>query len=644
MSETREPRASWLHARFAPSSFDAEARTIEVVWSTGAPVRRRDWEGEYLEQLDMGADAVDLTRLNGGAPVLNSHDAWDLDGVLGVVERAWLDKGEGRATLRFSEREKVAPIIADVRDGIIRNISVGYDVTEWQEGKTKEGVRIKRAARWQPAEISLVPIPADASAQVRAAETPAGDGTSKPTSMEARMAEDAPKVPEAPAPTINRDEVVKEARAAERARVAEIRSIAQLATRSLLTADAVAVLEQKAIAEDTAPDAFRSALFETAAQATDEQRAPTPRVTDMGRSGDDPAQLLDAMATAIAVRAMPEAFRDLKDDRHRSFMAVKPTDMVLEMLAARGERISPRDRGRLLERAFHTTSDFPLLLEAAANKMLQAGYNLAAPTYRAVFARRSFNDFKPHKFLTGGEFPMLTELAEGGEIKYGTMSEKRETVTPKTFAAGIGLTRQLLVNDDLSQFTDFTGMIGAKVATFENKTAYDLLNLASGDGPSLVEGAGVVFSTGRGNKAGTPSTIDITNVALGRAAIMKQKTIDGSTISVGQRMRLLCGPDKELVARQMTSAIVPNVTTNVNVWQSFLDPVVEPLVSGNHWYLFADPAAQPIYVYGYVAGREQPQVRVFNPVQGRDALVIEVVHDFGVGAIDWRGGWHNSGA
>jgi phage head maturation protease len=182
MTETREARASWLSARFAPATYDEDARTVEVVWSTGADVRRRDWDGEYIERLSMDAGAVDMSRLSNGAPVLNSHDAWSLSSVLGVVERAWIEGGEGRAVLRFSDRAEVQPILRDIREGILRNISVGYDVMKWEEGKDKDGKRFKRAVRWQPAEISLVPIPADASAQVRAAEMPAdgagdaGDG------------------------------------------------------------------------------------------------------------------------------------------------------------------------------------------------------------------------------------------------------------------------------------------------------------------------------------------------------------------------------------------------------------------------------------------------------------------------------------
>lgn len=47
-------------ATLAPATADPEARTVEVVWSTGAPVRRRDMTGQYTERLSLAPEAMDL--------------------------------------------------------------------------------------------------------------------------------------------------------------------------------------------------------------------------------------------------------------------------------------------------------------------------------------------------------------------------------------------------------------------------------------------------------------------------------------------------------------------------------------------------------------------------------------------------------
>ena len=123
-------------AQFLPASADTEARTVEVTWTTGAPVLRRDIGGSYYEELSLG-DAVNMERLNNGAPLLNSHKAADLSDIVGVVERAWIDEKEGRALVRFSDRAEVEPIWRDVQRGIIRNISVGYAVDEFERIEAK---------------------------------------------------------------------------------------------------------------------------------------------------------------------------------------------------------------------------------------------------------------------------------------------------------------------------------------------------------------------------------------------------------------------------------------------------------------------------------------------------------------------------
>jgi hypothetical protein len=243
-----------------------------------------------------------------------------------------------------------------------------------------------------------------------------------------------------------------------------------------------------------------------------------------------------------------------------------------------------------------------------------------------------------------GDFPALLPLLESGEIQAGTISESQEVVLLQTFARRIRVTRQMLVNDDLGAFTDFASMIGRRVADFENATAYGLLNTASGDGPTLATGNAPVFATGaaRANKATAGTVLNEDNIAAGRAAMMKQKTLDGLPISVGRMMPMLVGPNLELAALRLTASVSPSASSGVNPYVGMLQPVVEPLIPNNRWYLFAEPAATPVYVYGYLNGAEGPQVTT-GPVSGVDGVEVSVVFDFGVGAIDWRGGWFNPG-
>lgn len=170
-------------ADLAPASADRDARTVEVIWSTGAPVRRRDMAGQYVERLSLAPEAVDLSRLQ-RASVLDAHRQSAVRDVLGSVQSASVDGQRGTALIRFSSRPEVEPLWQDVLSGILRHVSVGYSVEEWAE-TTENGARVLTAVRWTPHEISLVPTPADPGARIRM-ETNMTDTTITPAPPEAQ--------------------------------------------------------------------------------------------------------------------------------------------------------------------------------------------------------------------------------------------------------------------------------------------------------------------------------------------------------------------------------------------------------------------------------------------------------------------------
>ena len=656
----------------APATVDRAARTVEVVWSTGA--RARNFVpafGLITEELEMSPNAVRMDALRSGqAPVLNTHRRGDARDVLGRVTAARLERGRGYATLQFSAAADVEPVWQRIADGTLRAVSVGYRVHRYEpRPDAATGETVHRAVDWEPFEISVVPVPVDRDASVRAQgeqglsasaiepalpdeepimpettpETPAAPAPSAPPSPTQETTVTTTPSAQAPEPTRaapDLDAVRAEAQRAERERIAGIDAAIE-AARALVPADRIPPIRSEAVERGWSADQVRRALFDLLVTT-----APKPSVPARPESGpghDDPAVLIDAMAEALAARSMP-GYQPQGNGRHAEFTGWRPSDMIGELLRARGERSVPRNPTLLAERAFHTTSDFPALLSAAANKMLLAAYQPAQPTYRQIFLRRDFRDFKPHRHLRVGDFPTLLPLLENGEIQAGTMSESQEIVLLQTFARRIRVTRPMLVNDDLGAFTDFAAAIGRRVADFENATAYGLLNSANDDGPTLTTGNAAVFGTGaaRANKAGAGSALDLGGLATGRAAIMRQKTLDGLPIAVGSSMRLLVGPNQELAARQLTVSVAATQTSNANVYAGFVQPLVEPLIPANRWYLFSDPFSAPVYVYGYLNGAEGPQVTTGN-VQGVDGVEVSVIFDFGVGAIDWRGAWFNPG-
>lgn len=164
------PKPSFL-ATLAADTVNAEERTIDVTFYSGAKIPRFSWsKGEYILRFDTSPGAVRLGALNSGnAPVLDSHRSYGLSGVLGVVESAEIADGKASATLRFaSGDDDVDRIWNKVEQKIIRNVSMGAyvhkmkDVTKDEDQKTREFL----AVDWEPVEISPVALGADPGAHI----------------------------------------------------------------------------------------------------------------------------------------------------------------------------------------------------------------------------------------------------------------------------------------------------------------------------------------------------------------------------------------------------------------------------------------------------------------------------------------------
>lgn len=161
-----------LSVRAEVGAVNGDARTVDLILSTGAAVERFDyWTGKrYREVLSMDPKHIRLDRLNAGAPLLDSHSAWSVGDVLGAFEpkSARVEKGKLLATARFSKRQSVDEIWQDVVDGIIRFVSVGYRVHKFVEEAGRDGALPTRTATdWEPFEGSMVPMPADIGSKVR---------------------------------------------------------------------------------------------------------------------------------------------------------------------------------------------------------------------------------------------------------------------------------------------------------------------------------------------------------------------------------------------------------------------------------------------------------------------------------------------
>ena len=131
-----------------------EERTLSFPFSSEKGVTRY-FGNEILEHT---RESVDLSRLQDGAPLLWNHDS---DKVLGVVRGASIKNKRGYADVEFSRNEFASQVWDDISRGILRNVSVGYQIKDLEQ-RGEDYV----ATNWEPYEVSIVSIPADNSVGV----------------------------------------------------------------------------------------------------------------------------------------------------------------------------------------------------------------------------------------------------------------------------------------------------------------------------------------------------------------------------------------------------------------------------------------------------------------------------------------------
>ncbi|MEI8396796.1 MAG: prohead protease/major capsid protein fusion protein [Rhodospirillaceae bacterium] len=538
--------------------------------------------------------------------MLDSHRQDGLHRVLGTVREAQVTGSEGTALIQFSARPEVEPIWQDVVAGILRHVSVGYTVQQWAETNDATGSRTRTAVAWTPFEISLVPTPADPGATVRTMEQ----------GMINLM---TPSEPEAAVQT--------------RAQVnAEIRGIARVAGLGQEFVDTL--IDRQASADDA-----RRSAFEELAKRSSQPLHTAHTIIEVGPSHDDPVTRAGWMGEALYSRIQPA---HTLSEPARRYAYATPAEMARELLNLRGLPTTGFAPAALITRALHSTSDFSLIVGDTIGRTLRAAYQAAPTGIRRLGRQTTARDFRTVNKIMLGEAPTLERLNETGEIKAGTLAEAKESYKVDTFARKIGISRQVLVNDDLGAFADLSRRMGQAAAETEAGVLVALLEANTGNGPKMTDGK-VLFHSDHANKAGAGGAIADTTLSAARLALRSQTGLSGQRISATPKY-LLVPAALETTAEKWLATIAAAKAADVNPFAGSLALVVEPrLTSTTRWYVSADPSEIDGLEYAYLAGGQGPQVESKSGWDV-DGVEIRVILDFGAGFIDWRGWYANGGA
>lgn len=532
---------------------------IPCTIATITPVMRMG----VAEVLDCSPQGVDLSRAP--LPLIISHDDSQL--AVGVIENLQANGDKVTGLARFATSPEAQQIRADVLGDVHRSLSAGY--VHLDEGTPIEGGLM---FRWKPFEVSIVPIPADPASGffrshpgVHHMNTP----TNAATVTAAEIADLCHRhgIPDFSSTLIQRGISVPDASTA---------ILEELARRDRASGGHMNVSRAAAPAQ-----AARSAIEDTL----------------VARLGGRPtgAVLRNADFTSLAVRS-------------------------LEMTGQRVSDSEPRDR--ILQRAMHTTGDFPLLLGNAVGRVLHQAFEQTPSALKQIARLANVPDFRAKSVVRLGGAPSLEKVNEAGEFKYGTVNEAAAGWRLATFGRIIALSRQAMVNDDLSGFGQLLLKFGEAASRREAEELVSILLT-----PPSIDGV-ALFHADRSTLISKALGLE----GLGEAvkALRAQKDLDGGLV-MQEPATIIVPAALEMPARQLVAAYTPAVSDSVQPFR--LNVAVEPRLdtaSPTAWYLVA--GNQSALEYGYLddaQGIQTVQREGFEV----DGMEIKARLDFGCGWV-----------
>lgn len=697
---TRVAPTQYGRALVQPATLNSEAREVDVVFATETPVPRFGWEEDFDEVLVCEAGAIRMERANRGLPVMDCHNTWSVFAQLGRTVKVWINENrEVCARLKFSQRMQVAELFQDITDGIVKDISVGYEVFKFERIEQPGGKNpIYRATDWMPTELSFAPVQADINSEVR--------GQQRTHTVEIIS---------------NKQQTAMSKRAKKRGQTTQyVVADEPVKAGDIITVDGV---DGVALADGEIGDEITLFIIEQptsesgdgrkdgdpdegdGGNADDGDTAPDTS-GDGGSDGDDTdsdddekskgsRRRMSAITRATRAAGLPDAFAI------ELFNSEKTIDQCRAAVIGKLAKDGPKTNGvhgvsvgldagtkkrtavqnALLHRIY--PAKFSLdsgareyrgmtLVELGKELLSEQGINTRGMDKMAV-ADRIFK--RSH---STGDFPLLFEGIIDKMLRgqYEFAPEYWDKIARQTSVAdfrekglymvgGANGMKEVGEGGEIKYTTLKESKSTIRVKSYaegimftrqafinDDLSAFAIIpssfvrdwNLLRGDlvwgliadNAKTSDGKGL-FCAEHGNLlTGAASALSEESLATAKVLLSKQKDISGKLIRVVPKY-LIVPPELEVTAKKLVTATTPAKTSDVNVFANEFDIIVEPrLTDPKGWHLSADPNAVDTLYYAYLEGSEALRVNSEDDFS-TDSMKYAVRGDFGVSAIDHRG-------
>ncbi|EGT3628216.1 Clp protease ClpP [Morganella morganii] len=281
----------------------------------------------------------------------------------------------------------------------------------------------------------------------------------------------------------------------------------------------------------------------------------------------------------------------------------------------------------------HSSSDFGNILLDVANKSVLMGWETAEETFERWTKKGQLGNFNIAKRIGLGDFNSLRQVREGAEYKYVTVGDHAQQIALATYGELFSITRQAIINDDMSMLTD----IPMKMGFAAKGTIGDLVYAVLTKNPAMADGK-TLFHNDHGNLgSGAPS---VAALDANRMLMRKQKS-GNRPLNIRPEF-VLCPVALETSFNQIIkSSSVKGADVNsgiANPIQNFAEVIAEPRLDDNstvQWFLSAGQGRDTIEV-AYLDGIDTPYI---EQQQGFtiDGVATKVRIDAGVAPLDYRG-------
>lgn len=627
-------------AKVSPSSFSEKENSVDMILSTEFPVIRYDWRiGEYIDEILLNEGARFRSEQ---IPLLDNHNIYEgCCSQIGSIRELVADKESVRGKSFFTSSDEVKPIVTRVKEGHLKESSIGYRILEKTIIKQGEKVTIKGktfeaqkrtifiVTDYEIFEASMTPIAANPEAGLRSESEnkfkkkgekiveylKRRDGTLVldekgnpiPVKDEKEALELLRKMgidQEQKAP-VDEKKIRKEVKESYKKRCQEITEDCKRSNISL--DDTLSYLDS-----DKSADQVRKEIIDSLSKTRNPQLIDNSRNPEIVRDQAD--KCYEFVRNSLELRFGLEIS---EEQQKNATMGKSLLDLSKIMLQGRSssdvyrmdnvafgqevfKRIEPVYRA--VSPGPMVSSDFPTLLSNIAQKRLQRNFDDAQTTYQIWTIQESVPNFKVFEipFISG--IDSLAVIPDGDEPARATFSDGGESSKLVDRGREIVISWQTLINDDLGAIVRIVVKASQASARTANKICYQVLK----QNKNLSDGVPLFHATHK--NLGVPANLSYDELSLARAMQRKQVGPKQENLNLPIR-HLLVSPDNEELAIKLSSDNVkPGGTNDEKNTFKGLNPVIDNELVGQEWYTATNPAQQETVQFTTLEGFEKPRI------------------------------------